>query len=251
MISSDIPVPIAILIASFAVSVIVALRYMLSSGLFAWITGRIHPGLYTDRKQQIAREVRWSLIAAVIYGAPFGMIYWGWQHHGWTLIYTDMSAFPLWYAPLSIAIYLFAQDSWFYWSHRAMHRPKLFRTMHAVHHDSRPPTAWTAMSFHPLESISGAILIPIMVFVVPIHLGALAGVLTVATIMGVTNHMGWEMFPRWLVHSRLGKWVITASHHERHHEEYQCNFGLYFRFWDRVCGTDKGLSQRMVDARKA
>ncbi len=66
--------------------------------------------------------------------------------------------------------------------------------------------------------------------------------------MGVTNHMGWEMFPRWVVHSPLGKWLITASHHERHHEEYQCNFGLYFRVWDRLCGTDKGLSQRIVAA---
>jgi sterol desaturase/sphingolipid hydroxylase (fatty acid hydroxylase superfamily) len=73
-----------------------------------------------------------------------------------------------------------------------------------------------------------------------------ATVLSIATIMGVTNHMGWEMFPRWLVHAPLGNWLITASHHERHHEEYKCNFGLYFRFWDRLCGTDRGLSRRMV-----
>ena len=251
MIDPDLPLPLALAIASVAVGLIVALRYLVSSGLFAWVTGKVHPGLYADRRAQIAREIRWSLVAAAIYGAPFGVIYWGWQHQGWTLIYSEWTAYPLWYAPISIAVYLFAQDSWFYWTHRSMHQPKLFRAMHAVHHDSRPPTAWTAMSFHPLESISGAVLIPVMVFVVPIHLGSLAVVLTVATIMGVTNHMGWEMFPRWLVHSRLGKWVITASHHERHHEEYQCNFGLYFRFWDRVCETDKGLSQRMVEEREA
>jgi sterol desaturase/sphingolipid hydroxylase (fatty acid hydroxylase superfamily) len=44
----------------------------------------------------------------------------------------------------------------------------------------------------------------------------------------------------------LGNWLITASHHERHHEEYKCNFGLYFRVWDHLCGTDKGLSRRIV-----
>jgi galactarate dehydratase len=54
--------------------------------------------------------------------------------------------------------------------------------------------------------------------------------------------MGWELFPRRLVHSRLGGWLITASHHQRHHENYQCNYGLYFRVWDRLCGTDRGLS---------
>ena len=62
------------------------------------------------------------------------------------------------------------------------------------------------------------------------------------TVMGVTNHMGWEMFPKSVIHSRLGDWLITASHHQRHHERYTCNYGLYFRFWDRLCGTDRGLS---------
>ena len=63
----------------------------------------------------------------------------------------------------------------------------------------------------------------------------------VMTMMGVTNHMGWEMFPRWLVEGRAGRWLITASHHQRHHSDYRCNYGLYFRLWDRLCGTDKGL----------
>ena len=66
-------------------------------------------------------------------------------------------------------------------------------------------------------------------------------VLLVMTVMGVTNHMGWEMFPRALVHSKVGEWLITASHHQRHHDLYRCNYGLYFRFWDKVCGTDRGL----------
>jgi len=227
-------------------TVIVALRYFLASGLFAYATRIMRPGLYAGRERQITREIGWSMISAFIYGAPTGLIIWGWRHHGWTAITHDFSAFPLWYWPLSVFIYLFVQDSWFYWCHRAMHSPRLFRMAHAVHHESRPPTVWTAMSFHPIEAFSGAIMVPILVFIVPIHIATLGVVLGIATLMGVTNHMGWEVFPRWLVHSMLGKLLITASHHERHHEEYRCNFGLYFRFWDRVCGTDRGLSKRMV-----
>ena len=37
-------------------------------------------------------------------------------------------------------------------------------------------------------------------------------VLAIMTVMGVTNHMGWEMFPRRLVEGRAGRWLITASH---------------------------------------
>jgi len=53
--------------------------------------------------------------------------------------------------------------------------------------------------------------------------------------------MGWEMFPRAMVQGRIGRWLITASHHQRHHDIYRCNYGLYFRIWDRLCDTDKGL----------
>lgn len=137
---------------------------------------------------------------------------------------------------------LFLHDTWFYWTHRWMHRPRPFRLAHAVHHASRPPTAWAAMSFHPLEALTGAVVVPALVFIVPVHVAVLGIVLLVMTVMGITNHMGWEMFPRALVHSRAGNWLITASHHHRHHEQYKCNFGLYFRFWDRLCRTDQGLS---------
>ena len=124
-----------------------------------------------------------------------------------------------------------------------MHRPWWFKKMHAVHHDSRPPTAWAAMSFHPWEALSGALVIPLLVFVVPIHVAMLGLVLAIMTLMGVTNHMGWEMFPARLVKGSAGNWLITASHHELHHQKYRCNYGLYFRHWDRLCGTDRGLGE--------
>ena len=235
-----------LMFAAASMSLIVALRYLISSGMFAWITVKLRPGQHDGLRPQIRREIKWSLTSAAIYGVPAGLAFWSWRHLGWTQMYLDPLDYPVWYMPLSALIYLFAHDTWFYWTHRAMHWPALFRLAHSVHHDSRPPTAWAAMSFHPIEALSGAIVIPALVFLVPIHIGVLGLVLAVMTIMGVTNHMGWEMFPRWLVHSRFGKWVITASHHERHHEEYQCNYGLYFRFWDKVCGTDRGLTKRFA-----
>lgn len=232
----------AILISAAAMTAIVAVRYLLASGAFAWATARVRPGLYAGLTPQIRKEIAWSLASAAIYGIPAGVVAWGWQERGWTRIYTDWSDFPLWYLPLSVLAYLFAHDTWFYWTHRWMHRPRPFKAMHAVHHASRPPTAWAAMSFHPWEALTGAVVIPALVFLIPIHAAMLGVVLTVMTVMGVTNHMGWEMFPRWLVHSKLGEWLITASHHQRHHDLYRCNYGLYFRVWDKLCGTDRGLA---------
>jgi sterol desaturase/sphingolipid hydroxylase (fatty acid hydroxylase superfamily) len=118
--------------------------------------------------------------------------------------------------------------------------------MHTVHHESRPPSAWAAMSFHPWEALSGALVIPLLVFIVPIHVAMLGLLLGIMTLMGVTNHMGWEMFPARIVKGRAGKWLITASHHDLHHQKYRCNYGLYFRHWDRLCGTDRGLGEFAV-----
>ena len=238
----------SILASAIAMTLIIGGRYLLSSGFFAWLTGRRNPGKYKALRPQISREIRWSLWSASIYGVPAGIVAWGWQNAGWTQIYTEINMYPMWYLPVSLFAYLFLHDSWFYWTHRLFHRPAWFRVAHAVHHDSRPPTAWAAMSFHPIEAISGAVVIPMLVIVVPIHVGILGLVLLIMTIMGVTNHMGWEIFPRWLVQGRLGEGVITASHHERHHELYRGNYGLYFRFWDKVCGTDVGLGNFGDDA---
>lgn len=231
----------AILLSAVAMTLIVGVRYLIVSGAFAWATRLRYPGLYARLTPQIRREIAWSLASAAIYGIPAGIVAWGWDSRGWTLIYRDLGTYPLWYFPVSILLYLAAHDSWFYWTHRLMHRPWFFSRAHAVHHASRPPTAWAAMSFHPWEASTGAIVIPALVFIIPIHVGALAVVLSVMTLMGVTNHMGWELFPRIIVRGVLGNWLITATHHQRHHDEYRGNYGLYFRVWDKLCGTDRGL----------
>jgi sterol desaturase/sphingolipid hydroxylase (fatty acid hydroxylase superfamily) len=234
---------IALLLSALAMTLIVGARYLLTSGLFALWTARRFPARLAGQRAQVRREIGWSLLSAAIYGVPAGVVAWGWQERGWTRIYTDADAFGWWWLPASLLVYLLLHDSWFYWTHRLMHRPWWFKRMHGVHHDSRPPTAWAAMSFHPWEALSGAFVIPVLVFVVPIHVAMLGLVLAIMTLMGVTNHMGWEMFPARIVHGRAGRWLITASHHELHHQKYRCNSGLYFRHWDRLCGTDRGLGE--------
>lgn len=230
-----------VFLSILGMGMIMAVRYFVTSGGFALLSQMVHPGIYHGQKKQIQAEIFHSLMATIVFAIPAGLVAWGWHNHGWTMIYTDISAMPLWYLPLSLCLYLFAHDTWFYWTHRAMHIPRLFRIMHMVHHQSRPPTAWAAMSFNISEAVTGAIVIPLLVFFIPIHIGVLGLVLMIMTIMGITNHMGWELFPHWLVRGGAGKFLITASHHHKHHQNYLCNYGLYFRFWDRLCGTDKGL----------
>src|SRR5688500_8874348 len=104
----------AIAISALAMTAIVALRYLAASGAFAFVTSKVRPGLYRGLAPQIRREIGWSLASAAIYGIPAGVVAWGWAEHGWTQIYTDWGAYPLWYLPLSLLAYLVAHDTWFY-----------------------------------------------------------------------------------------------------------------------------------------
>jgi len=185
----------------------------------------------------IRSEIRWSVISSLIYAIPGAIVLEAWKDGG-TAMYVEVSNFGWLYLVASIFVYLFLHDTYFYWTHRLMHRPKIFKVFHRVHHESRQPTPWAAFSFHPYEAIVGAIFLPCLIFFVPIHVGAVLFILMLMTLCSVINHTGFEIFPdRWL-RGFLGKHFITAAHHNLYHQRYQCNYALYFRFWDRLMGTD-------------
>jgi sterol desaturase/sphingolipid hydroxylase (fatty acid hydroxylase superfamily) len=130
-------------------------------------------------------------------------------------------------------------DTYFYWTHRLLHRRWWYRHAHYVHHESLSPTPWASFSFHPLESVIEALIIPALVFVLPIHIAGLLFVLTSMTIFGVINHLGYEIYPGFLVDRGVGRWFISVTHHNWHHRRFNCNYALYFRLWDIWMGTDR------------
>ena len=92
---------IAIGASALAMTAIVALRYLLTSGGFALATAKVHPGLYARLGPQMRKEIAWSLASAAIYGVPAGIVAWGWQAHGWAMIYRGWNDYPLWYLPIA------------------------------------------------------------------------------------------------------------------------------------------------------
>jgi sterol desaturase/sphingolipid hydroxylase (fatty acid hydroxylase superfamily) len=52
-------------------------------------------------------------------------------------------------------------------------------------------------------------------------------------------HSGIDPFPGWMVTHRYFGWVAGSAYHDLHHRTANWNFGLYFRFWDRLMGTEQ------------
>ena len=108
---------------------IVALRYFAASGVFAVATGVRRPGYHAKLGPQIRREIGWSLVSAVIYGVPAGVVAWGWQERGWTRIYAEWDALPLWYLPLGmVALWLLGQVAVLLPARRAANIPPALAT---------------------------------------------------------------------------------------------------------------------------
>lgn len=249
--------PGALAITYGALVIIIWARYFAVAGLFYWLLwGRPEEKVRATRLSAIRPtrkivyfEIRMSLLSSLIYAAPGALVIEAYKRGG-TAIYTGLDSIGavLW-IPVSIFIYLAIHDAYFYWSHRAMHHPKLFRAMHLAHHRSRNPTPWAGFSFHPWESIISAWPLPLAAFFIPIHVGAVFFLLIFMTVVSITNHAGWEILPRSMVKGLFGRHIISATHHNVHHTDYHANYGLYFRFWDRLMGTDKGFGEKPAYAR--
>jgi len=231
-------------------TLIIWARYFVIAGLFYWLlwvrpeeqVGATRLAARRPDAKTVGFEIRMSLASSVIYAIPGAIVIEAYDRGG-TAIYTELGGVAgLLYLPVSVLIYLLIHDAYFYWTHRAMHHPALFRATHLAHHRSKQPTAWAAFSFHPWEAIISAWLLPAVAFVVPIHLGGVFFLLIFMTYCSVANHAGWEIVPRRWLAGPLGRVFITASHHNVHHKDYQANYGLYFRFWDQLFGTDRGLA---------
>lgn len=190
------------------------------------------------RKDQLKRELSFSATTLLIYAALGYMIF-RMRSAGYTMVYTDLSQKGMIYFFLSILFMILVHDTYFYWTHRLLHLPPVFRVVHRVHHRSHQPTPWTAFSFHPLEAVVQAGIVPLIVFTLPVHPAALFIFLAFMTIINVAGHCGYEILPAWFRNSRLGRWQNTPGQHERHHLEGKHNYGLYFTFWDRLMKTER------------
>ena len=160
--------------------------------------------------------------------------------------YHDMRAMLAWsawhWAPgtaaalaAQLAAYVLCADAWFYYAHRLLHAPALYRHIHALHHARHAPTALDALNAHPMEHLVA-------------NIGSMLCGPALLDAIGVWQC--WEGLLLWIV---LSTWSTCAAHsgvpprwgglvgtHELHdlHHRFQChNFGVGFYVFDWLHGT--------------
>lgn len=218
------------IITFFIMCMIMLLRYFILAG-GAYALTRRNDALKSVTPVNVKRDITWSVLSSFIFALSATALIEMWKSE--KIILNDEFTFK------EIGLFfilVFLQDAYFYWTHRLLHLPRFYRPYHEAHHQSRQPTAWTSFSFHPVEAFMQALFLPVVLYFMPVHLITVASFLFIMTFFGITNHLGFEIFPKSFVRSAP---IITATHHQVHHQYYGSNFGLFFTTWDKWMGTER------------
>jgi Delta7-sterol 5-desaturase len=185
------------------------------------------------------REIIFSTLSIIIFSFPPLFMLYSNSIRPHTTFYTDITEYGWAYAILAFPLMILMHDTYFYWIHRLMHHPALFRLFHLVHHKSNNPSPWAAYAFHPLEAVLESLIFVIFLLIIPVHSLHLKFFFIFSLVYNVYGHLGYELYPKNFSKHWFGRWINTSVAHNMHHQYFNGNYGLYFTFWDRVMGTLK------------
>lgn len=150
-------------------------------------------------------------------------------------------SFSEWQVPVWVSFTgsLLALDLLNYVSHRLHHKLPILWRFHRLHHSDRHVDAATTLLHHPLEVISGFLVLIAFAVLFDVPLIALVIYSIMAGIHSGFTHLDYEI-PA--TAERILKWfMITPNFHRRHHSldmnEGNTNFGGVFVFWDYLFRT--------------
>lgn len=214
----------------------------------AFVKNIIQPNR-SNKKSDFLREFyhsNSSIIISVLFTAPILLTPLS-EYTNYSFSFTTLKNVSIWWSPVILILLFLIHDTYFYWTHWLIHKPKLFKHFHVVHHKSHNPTALSSFSFNYTEALCQMFFGVIILFLIPLNrsMVLLFGIVEIS--MNAYGHLGYEIAPLWFRRTFLFKMMVTSTHHNLHHSKTHYNFGLYFRFWDRLMKTEHPKYEEYYD----
>lgn len=186
-------------------------------------------GTYTFRNQ-VWDNMFWSIASGVTLWTAFEVLYWWAAANG----YAPGLAFaenPIWFALWFVLIPIWSSFH-FYWIHRLLHWPPLYRLAHSLHHRNVNIGPWTGISMHPVEHLLyfSTVLIH---FVVPSHPAHVLFHFYNEALNPPFSHSGFEA----VVVKEKRQIAAGDFFHQLHHRYFECNYGTAEMPWDKFFGS--------------
>jgi sterol desaturase/sphingolipid hydroxylase (fatty acid hydroxylase superfamily) len=219
-------------------------RYLIAATLIASLVWVLRRTRWASRKIQtreatradFVREFSAAIRTVLVYTVLAVPMVWAFRNG--SLQSYQVSVGPLGFAAYLAAMVL-AHDTWFYWTHRAMHTKPLYKHFHRFHHRTVTPTAWTAYAFAMPEAAMMFLFMPIFFALVPTPTPVVFTFLAIMILRNAMGHAGLELHPRGWATQPVLRWITTTTHHDMHHgSSFNHNYGFYFTWWDKLMGTE-------------
>lgn len=186
-------------------------------------------GNFTFR-DQVHDNMFWSLTSGVAAWTFFEVLYL-WAAANGVITVLPFKGAEVWFFVWLIALPIMGSIH-FYWVHRMLHWPPLYRKVHALHHRSVNIGPWSGLSMHPVESVlyMSSVLV---FFIVPAHPVIVLLHLYIRAIGPAFTHAGFEK-------ALAGDQKLVDAgdfHHQLHHRYFECNYGTAEMPWDRWFGS--------------
>lgn len=149
----------------------------------------------------------------------------------------------------SLAAYAMITEVTFYYSHRMLHIPKLYKLCHKEHHEIKAPFAICALYFHPLEHVTSVLQAIIPALVCKSHLSIALLWICMATFNVLLHHCGYDFEPYW-PDSLQPFFKSMTQQHDYHHYAFDKCFGV-IGVLDWLHGTDAGFTEHYQKWEKA
>ncbi|KAI9294356.1 hypothetical protein K502DRAFT_324881 [Neoconidiobolus thromboides FSU 785] len=196
---------------------------------------KLHPKYLPN---QIELEIQYSIEAIIpmsLLTAPFFQL----QINGYSLLYIRYCDYSLSYLFASIFMFLFFTDFFIYWIHRGLHHPKVYKSLHKLHHQILVPTPYASHAFHFLDGYLQSIPYHLFVFIFPFHKYLYIGFFIIVNLWTVLIHDG--------AYFNDGEIINSTSNHTMHHLYFNVNYGQYFTIWDKLFNSYKKCPLELMD----
>lgn len=195
-------------------------------------------------RNQVWDNIFWTIVSGTTIWSVYEAFYfWGLANDVIpSITFTDHPlVFVAWLLALPVLT-----SSHFYFIHRLLHWPPLYRTVHRLHHRNIHIGPWSGMSMHPVEHILyiSSVLVHFIIashpVIVLVHLYSRS--------LGPTfSHAGFEK----LIVGEKRVFDAADFHHQLHHRHFECNYGTVDAPWDEWFGSyHDGTDEATVRIRK-
>lgn len=186
-------------------------------------------GHFTFRNQ-VADNIFWSVASSLTCWTLYE-IAWFWAAANGYAPQISLAEHPVWFVLWLVIIPIWSSFH-FYWAHRLLHWPPMYRLAHSLHHRNINIGPWAGISMHPVEAVLyfSTLLIHFVVPSHPVHF------LFHAYVNGLNpsvSHSGFEG----VVAKDRKRFNTGDFFHQLHHRYFECNYGTAEMPWDVIFGS--------------